>query len=256
MPDSTFTLTRRTILAGGGALLLGAIARPVTAQDATPDATPSGASDAVTLLNEAAGAMTKLDTFAFDLITTQGETTILEGFTLEEVRGVVRRPNDFQTTVTVSLPFASLDLTAVSLDNEVWIELPQLGDAAGGWTSLGSSEGVVSLLNPDVLILQSVRYIDDATIDREDTVDGVDVTMVTGTVDFHGIASRLGGDQQGLADQIAEGPVTVDIAIDGDRLIRKIGIVGPILSSESDDVVREVTFSGFNEPVEIEQPNV
>ena len=256
MPDSTFTLTRRTILAGGGALLLGAVARPVVAQDASPAATPTGASDAVELLNAAAEAMTGLETFAFDLITTQGETTILEGFTLEEVRGVVRRPTDFQTTLTVAMPFASLDLTAVSVNNEVWIELPQLGDTGGGWTSLGSSEGVLSLLNPDVLILQSVRFIDDAEIDREDDVDGVDVTWVAGTVDFHGIATRLGGDQQGLADQIAEGPVTVDIAIDGDRLIRKIEISGPILSSESDDVVREVTFSGFNEPVEIETPDV
>ncbi len=257
MPDSTFTLTRRTVLAGGGALLLGAaVVRPAAAQDASPDATPTGASDAVQLLNAAAEAMTKLDTFAFELVTTQGETTILEGFTLEEVRGVVRRPADFQTTVTVGVPFATLDLTAVSVDNEVWIELPQLGDTGGGWTSLGSSDGVLSLLNPDVLILQSVRFIDDAAIDREDDVDGVDVTWVTGTVDFHGIATRLGGDQQGLADQIAEGPVTVELAIDGDKLIRKIEIRGPILATEGEDVVREVAFSDFNEPVEIKTPDV
>ena len=256
MHDTSITLTRRTIIAGGGALLLGAAVRPAFAQDATPQATPTGATDAVALLNEAAGAMTKLDTFAFELVTTQGETTIFEGLTLEEVRGAVRRPADFQTTVTVSLPFASLDLTAVSINNEAWIELPQLGDTGGGWTSLGSSEGVVSLLNPDVLILQSVRFIDNATIDREDDIDGVGVTWVAGTVDFHGIATRLGGDRQELAGQIAEGPVAVEIAIDGDSLIRKIKINGPILSSESEDVVREVTFSGFNEPVEIEKPDV
>lgn len=256
MPDSTFTITRRTVLAGGGALLLGAASRPAAAQDASSQSTPTGASDAVELLNAAAAAMTELETFAFELLTTQGETTVLEGFTLEEVRGVVRRPADFQTTVTVALPFASLDLSAVSVDNEVWIELPQFGDTGGGWTSLGSSEGVLSLLNPDVLILQSVRYIDDAQIDRDDDVDGVDVTWVAGSVDFHGIATRLGDDQQGLAEQIAEGPVTVEIAIDGDRLIRKIEISGPILATETDDIVREVTFFDFNEPVEIEQPQV
>lgn len=256
MPDPTFTLTRRTMLAGASAFLVGAAMRPAAAQDASPAATPTGASDAVDLLNAAAETMTALDTFAFELLTTRGETTIFEGFTLEEVYGVVRRPTDFQTTVTVALPFASLDLTAVSVNNEVWIELPQIGDTGGGWTSLGSTEGVVSLLNPDVLILQSVRFIDDARIDREDDVDGVDVTWVAGTVDFHGIATRLGGDQQGLEEQIAEGPVTVEIAIDGDRLIRKIEISGPILATETDDVVREVTFLDFNEPVEIEQPEV
>jgi hypothetical protein len=253
MSDSTLTLSRRAAIAGGTALMLGGFARPAFAQDA---ATPSGASDAVQLLNEAAEAMTKLESFAFELVTTQGETTIFEGLTLEEVHGAVRRPNDFQTTVVVKIPFASLDLRAVSVNGEVWIELPQLGDTGGGWTSLGSSEGVLSLLNPDVLILQSVRYIDNAELAGTDEVDGVDITWVTGTVDFHGIAIRLGGDQQELANQIAEGPVTVSVAIDGDRLVRKIEIEGPILATESDDVVREVTFSNFNEPVEIERPNV
>jgi hypothetical protein len=256
MPDPTRTITRRTVLAAGGALLVGGLARPALAQVATPAATPSGAPDAVQLLNDAATAMTKLDTFAFDLVTTKGETKVLEGLTLEEVAGVVRRPTDFQTTVTVGIPFASLDLTAVGIDNEVWIELPDLGGSGGGWTSLGTSEGLISLLNPDVLILQSVRFIDNAAIAGTDSLDGVDVTTVSGTVDFHGIATRLGGNQQQLSDQIAEGPVTLDIAIDGDKLVRKIEIRGPILATEGADVVREVTFSKFNEPVEIKKPQV
>jgi hypothetical protein len=256
MPLPTPVLTRRAAIASGAALLLGAIARPAVAQVATPGATPTGASDAVQLLNASAAAMTKLKTFAFDLVTTKGETTILEGFTLEEITGAVRRPTDFQTTVSVAIPFASLDLTAVSVNNQVWIELPAIGDTGGGWTSLGSSEGLLSLLNPDVLILQSVRYIDNAEIDRTGDIDGIDVTWVAGTVDFHGIATRLGGQQQDLSDQIAEGPVTVALAVDGDKLIRRIEITGPILATESEDVVREVTFSKFNEPVEIEQPDV
>jgi hypothetical protein len=256
MPVSPITFTRRTALATGGALLLGGIVRPVAAQVATPAATPTGASDAVQLLNDAAEAMTKLETFAFELVTTQGETTIFEGFTLEGIKGVVQRPTDFQTTVTVDVLFATLDLTAVSVNNEVWIELPQLGDTGGGWTSLGASDGLVSLLNPDVLILQSVRYIDNATISGTDDLDGVDITWVTGTVDFHGIATRLGGDQQEIADQIATGPVAASVAIDAEKLVRKVEIEGPILSTESEDVVREITFSDFNDPVEIEQPDV
>jgi hypothetical protein len=155
------------------------------------------------------------------------------------------------------MPFASLDLKAVSVDNEVWIELPSIGGNGGGWTSLGSSEGIVSLLNPDVLILQAVPYIDDATIADTGDIDGVDVTYVSGTVDFHSIAMKLGGDQSGISDQIAEGPATVSIAIDtAETLVRQIEISGPILSSEESDIVRQVTFSKFNEPVEIEKPNV
>ena len=51
-------------------------------------------------------------------------------------------------------------------------------------------------------------------------------------------------------------PRPLDIAIDGDKLVRTIEISGPILASEDKDVVREIAFSKFNEPVEIEQPNV
>ena len=251
------SINRRVLLAGSAATALASsqLVR-AAAQQGTPAATPSGAEDAVQLLNDAATAMTELETFAFEVVTARGETTIMEGFTLQEITGVVRRPNDFETTVTVEIPFASLDLTAVSVNNEVWIELPAFGEAAGGWQSLGSSDGLLSLLNPDVLILQSVRYIDNAAIDETGDIDGVDVTYVTGTVDFRDIASQLAGGDTALPAEIAEGPVDLTIAIDTDNLVREIEIIGPLLTTESDDVIRLVTFSGFNEPVEIQEPQV
>ena len=249
--------SRRRFLATGAALVLagGQIAR-VAAQVSTPAATPTGDVDAVQLLNDAATTMTKLDTFAFEVETARGETTILEGLTLQGITGVVRRPADFETKVTVEIPFASLDLTAVAMNNEVWIELPKIGENAGGWTSLGSSEGLLSLLNPDVLILQAVKYIDNAVIDRTGDIDGVNVTYVAGTVDFKRIASGFTSDQAALEDQIAEGPVEVTVAIDDETRVREIEIVGPLLASEDSDVIRLVTFSGFNEPVEITEPDV
>lgn len=251
------TINRRVLIAGSAATALTAsqLVR-TTAQEATPAATPSGAEDAVQLLNDAATAMTELETFAFEVVTARGETTIMEGFTLQEITGVVRRPADFETTVTVEIPFASIDLTAVSVNNEVWIEIPTFGENAGGWQSLGSSDGLLSLLNPDVLILQAVRYIDDAAIDDTGDIDGVEVTYVTGTVDFQEIATQIAGTETALPAEIAEGPVDLTIAIDNDNLVREIEIIGPLLTTESDDVIRLVTFSGFNEPVEIEEPQV
>ncbi|MDQ4045234.1 MAG: LppX_LprAFG lipoprotein, partial [Chloroflexota bacterium] len=228
--------TRRTVLAGG-AMLLVAAGRfdQAVAQDATPDAAPAGNLEAVELITDAASVMTELDTFQFSLVTTEGETEIFEGFTLEEIAGAIRRPTDFETTVTVAIPFATLDLTAVSIGNEVWIELPSLGENEGGWTSLGSSAGILTLLNPDVLILESVRYIDDAAIEGTGEVDGVPVTFVTGTVDFQEIAARLGGDTA-LQSELAEGPAEVQIAIDEENRIRQIEIAGPLLATEADDV--------------------
>lgn len=256
----TSTITRRTLIGNVTAVTLGiATLRPVLAQESTPaatGATPAGKANAVQLLNDAATVMTELETFQFTIVTAEGETVIFEGLTIDEISGVVRRPVDFETTVTVAVPFATLDLRAVSLGNEVWIEVPTIGESAGGWTSLGSSEGIVSLLNPDVLILESVRYIDNAVIAGTDELDGVPVTIVMGTVDFQEIATSLARDDAVVQSEIAEGPVDLEIVIDEENRIRQIEMAGPLLVSEAGEVVRLVTFSGFNEPVEITEPEI
>lgn len=251
------TLSRRSAVTGAAVALFGTRLHAATAQDATPDAQPSGSAAAVDLLTDAVTAMNDLETFAFEVVTARGESTILEGFTLEGISGVVRRPADFETVISVAIPLATLELTAVSVNGELWLQLPTIeGIAGGGWESLGSSTGILSLVNPDVLILESVQYIDDAEIDRDGEVDGVPVTFVMGSVDFRAIAAELIDDEMGLPTEIAEGPVRVTIAVDETALVREIEIMGPLLTSETPDVIRVVTFSAFDEPVEIQEPDV
>jgi hypothetical protein len=257
VPLNQRSTNRRAALVGSAALALcGGRFGVASGQDATPAARPTGDDDAVALLTDAATAMTELETFAFTVVTARGETTILEGFALEQVSGVVRRPTDFETTVTVAIPFASLDLTAVSIDGELWLNIPALGEMESGWQSLGSGDALLSLLNPDVLILESVQFIDDAAIDREGDIDGAAVSYVTGTVDFQAIAGDLFDGDSALRTEIAEGPVQLTIAVDDMSLVREIEIIGPLLSAESPDVIRLVTFVDFNEPVEIQEPEI
>lgn len=253
----TLELSRRMVLGGVAAWVFGVAARDhVAARQSTPDATPTGDADAVQLLNDAAATMSGLETFRFSMVTTQGETVILEGFTLDGIAGAIRRPDDFETTVTVAIPFATIDLTAVSIDRQVWIEFPAFGENSGGWTSIGSSEGVLSLLNPDLLILEAVPYVENAAVDGSGEVDGVPVTFVNGTVDFQEIAVRLADGDEQIQSQIAEGPVQLAVAIDEEERVREIEMSGPLLAAEADDVVRLVTFSAFNEPVEIIEPEI
>jgi hypothetical protein len=255
--NANVQFTRRVIFGASFALASSSWVRfSADARQSTPVASPSGDDDAVQLLEDAAQAMSALDTFAFDVVTAQGETVILEGLTLQGIQGVVRRPTDFETSVTVEIPFASIDLTAVSVDGEVWINVPSLGGSDSGWQSFGNSDGLLSLLNPDVLILEAVRYLDDATIDGEGDLDGIDVKYVTGTVNFQAIAQSFVGDTETLPTEIAEGPADVTVAVDVDNLVREIEIVGPLLASEASDVIRLVTFSAFNEPVDIQQPEI
>jgi hypothetical protein len=249
--------SRRVILGSAAALALGAGARDhVAARQTATGATPTGDPDAVQLLNDAAAAMSGLETFRFSMVTTRGETVILEGFTLDGIAGAIRRPDDFETTVTVAIPFATLDLTAVSIDRQVWIEFPSFGENAGGWTSIGSSEGLLSLLNPDQLILEAVPYVENAAVDGSGDLDGEPVTFVTGTVDFQDIAVQIANGDEQVRSQIAEGPVRLVFAIDEEGRVREIEMSGPLLAAEADDVVRLVTFSAFNEPVEIIEPEI
>jgi hypothetical protein len=213
----------------------------------------TGDDDAVSLLREAATAMAQLDSFQFDIETVRGESTIFQGLSVDLIEGAVRRPYDFTATITVGLPIGELDVTAVGLDGTAWIEDP-LND--GEWLALEGGEDLVALVNPDTLILSSIGLIQDATIDGTEQVDGMDATVVAGSIDFAETAAQLTGSVVTLPAEVSSEPLPVLIWIDAENRVIEIEITGPILASESSDVVRAIRFFEFNEPVDIEQPEL
>lgn len=243
---------RFMLLAGAGAAV--AVAKPelrlVAAQ--TPPAWPvtqiEGDDEAVELLDAAAAAMADLESFAFEIETVQGESTILQGLTLGLIEGAVRRPIDFTAKVTVVVPFGSLEVTAIGVNGKAWIQNP-LDD--GAWISLEGAADVIALVNPDTLILAALSVISDAEIAGTEKVDGVETTRVTGTIDLSGLASTM---DEGAMVALAGEPIEATLWIDDQNLVREIELAGPLLTTESDDVVRVVRFFGFNEPVDVEAP--
>jgi hypothetical protein len=260
---SNSRLHRRRLFALASTGIATAVAAPtltlVSAQ--TPEASPAsdlahlatGDEDALALLRQAAQTMSDLDTFTFELETIQGESTILEGFTLEAITGAIRRPYDFTATVSVGVPFGTIDLTAVGTEGKAWIQNP-LDD--GAWVDLADAADVIALVNPDRLILSSIGVIQDAHIQDTEQVGGVETTRIAGTIDFAEAADQLGGGDIELPPEVSQSPIPVLIWIDPEHRVVEIEIEGPILTSESDDVIRSVTFADFNEPVEIEVPDV
>jgi hypothetical protein len=249
-------ISRRVMLAGaGGAIAMGLTGANAAAQ--TPAASPAtrieGEDDAVELLNRSAEALAALDTFAFELETVQGSSTVLQGFELKSVTGVVRRPLDLQAEVEVGTPLGSLTVGAVSLEGVFFVEDP-LSD--GEWMELGQVGELQTLINPDVLILAAVRLVKDAQITGTENVDGAPTTVVEGTVDFSGLLDDMGQSQTEAAAFLSDKPVDVMFWIDEEDHILEVEMLGPILASESDDVVRVVRLFEFNEPVEIEAPDV
>lgn len=256
---------RRLLLLSASGLAL-TTARPdlrlVAAQTpaASPDAAGgmiqdrlTGDADAVALLRESAAAMASLESFQFEIDTVRGESTIFQGLSVDLIEGAVRRPYDFTATVKVGLPIGELDVTAVGLDGSAWLEDP-LNE--GEWITLEGGEDIVALVNPDTLILASIGLIQEATIDGNEQVDGEDTTVIAGFVDFAATAEQLAGGVVELPAEVSAEPLPVLIWINGERRVVEIEIGGPILTTESSDVVRAIRFFEFDEPVEIEAPDL
>ncbi|HVL26240.1 MAG TPA: LppX_LprAFG lipoprotein [Thermomicrobiales bacterium] len=253
-------MSRRMFALGSAGVLGVATARPalrlVSAQEASPQATPgvevTGEQDAVDLLNAAAKAMAELDTFAFELETTRGTSTVLQGLELKKIEGVVRRPMDVKATLTIGVPFGDIDVTAIGVNGAYWVEDPL--SAGGTWMSLGSDPQLGSVINPDALILLAVRLVNDARVTGNEKLDGAETTVVEGTVDFVVTAGKVMGDTSELRGIIAEGEKDVTFWIDDQNRVVEAEIRGPLLAAESDDVVRVLRIYDFNKPVEIETP--
>jgi hypothetical protein len=262
-PEPGMSRRRLLLLSGAGVVAVTA-ARPelrlVAAQ--TPEASPdamgtafqdqiTGDEDAVALLRSASQAMADLDTFSFLIDTTRGESTIFQGLSVDQIEGAVRRPIDFTATVTVGLPIGSISVTAVGVDGVAMVQDPT---SDGKWITLEGAEDITSLINPDSLILASIGVIKNAAIDGTERVDGVDTTVISGEVNFKETAEALSDGPVTFPEEITSDSLPVLIWIDQDNLVHEIEVSGPIISSESDDVVRSIQFFDFNQPVDIETP--
>jgi|GEM_PF-1330133 len=250
---------RRTLFAGAVATAMAPSLRLVSAQDtpvtpvsgATPETELEGDDDAVTLLQTAVAAVSALKTFGFELKTTRGSSTIFQGFELKNVDGVVRRPMDIEATVSIGTPLGEISVSAVGIDGEFWVQDP-LSD--GEWISLGSDQQIQALINPDQLLLYAVRLVHDARISGTEKVDGVETTMVEGTVDFYSVLQSAVGEQEMIQQFLAEGEKDVTFWIDDQHHVIEGEIRGPIFTSESDDVVKVLSLFDFDKPVEIQEP--
>ncbi|HYJ12660.1 MAG TPA: LppX_LprAFG lipoprotein [Thermomicrobiales bacterium] len=245
---------RRLVLMTGAGLAAATSVVPlhlVTAQESSPVAETaiSGDDDARPLLERAVRAMAELDTFGFEIETIAGETSIMPGINLGLVEGAVRRPNDFIASVEVSTPVGSLDLLAVGIGDQAWIQDP-LSD--GEWISLEGIGDISAILNPDTLVLTSISVIQGARLDGEEKVDGFETIRIAGTINLAETAAMV----DEAADQISSEPLDVLVWVNAEDQIVEIEISGAILASEDDSVIRSIRFFDFNKPVDIEQPPI
>lgn len=243
-------VTRRTFLGSAAALIALADLTPIFAQESTPASQAEGDDDAIAVLKAAGEAIKELDTFQFSLTTISGSSDVFPGVSLESVEGSVRRPMDLTATVKVSALMQTMELSAIAVDGEFYIQDPLSG---GEWQNFGGAGEVAGMINPDWLIVAAVNMIQDAKI----TSQKDDETLIEGYLDFAKTLEGAGAavsDLGELEQFLAGTPIDVAIWINGDNLIERTELYGPIFASESADVEKRIELSAFNEPVEIEAP--
>lgn len=255
----TRLFSRRTVLSAAAlspVALVAATAR-VTAQD----------DDVQAILDKAATRMASLNSFHFEMETVDGRATILENLELTRVVGDVLRPDSFQATITAKLAVVDVDVQVVSTGGSVWITNP----LDGGWEQIATAgadgaEDITTLINPDQLFLRALELIDEPTIEGTERLGDTDTTVVTGTFDPGRLAQLATPEagtpapeedlEGGMGPVFATEPVYLTAWIDDEGLVRLIEEEGPLTASESDDVIRAITFSAFDEPVEIVPPEI
>lgn len=231
-------------------LLLPALSAGALAQD-----------DAQAQLSKTASAMLSLKSFHFELKTTAGKTAFEGLFELKDVSGDVVRPSDFHATVTVSVAVLTLTLEAIGVDGSIWVKNP-LGSGGDAFIQLSGSDSGNSLpptvlLNPDRLVTEALKYLDNPQMAGTETLDGQAMTVITGQFD----PSRLTGDDGTAVPELggfslASQPLDVKVWIDPQDRLARIDFSGPLFSFEEGTgrLVRSITFTNFDENITIQKP--
>ncbi len=228
--------------------LVAAPIRSVAAQD-----------DAQAQLDATASAMLALQSFHFKLETTAGKSIFQDAFELKTVEGDVVRPASFQASVGVKLAIVDLTLEVVSVDGDTWVKNPIGGDDSFIQVTGGDSDfqlPPMELLNPDSLVQGALKYLDNPQLSGTETVDGQELTVLTGTFDP---AKLITSDTAQVASTVIEAasePLAVKMWIDEQDRLVKIDFVGPLFSFEegSGRLVRQITFSNFDADISIAPP--
>lgn len=244
----TPTISRRSLF--GSAVVFGALvsAAPVLGQTSTPTSRAEGDADALEVLRTAGQQVLDLETFTFTMETIAGTSTIFPGVELTGVEGSVRRPMDVSATLRVKALMQTMEISAVVVDGDVYVQDPMSG---GAWQNMGSAPQIATMINPDWLLLAAINLIQDAEITSER--DGV--TLVEGHISLtDSFGTMEEQDMQQLEQFLSTTPVDVAFWINEENFITQAELYGPIFASESPDVERRIELNDFNEPVEIEAP--
>jgi LppX_LprAFG lipoprotein len=250
------SISRRGVIGGAVAAAAVSLLRLPRSSSAQDD-------EAQALLDRAAQAMTELESFKFVMRNEGGTTMLMDIVELESIDGAVQRPDSFQATATAQVAFLKVDVNIIGIGGDIYISDPRSTTDSYLLVSADDMTGVdiASVINPDALILRSVSVIEEPEIEGEAEIDGVDTTVVTGhftvqkALDLSGFDIGTPAPDETVDTQLLlDEPLDVSLWIDEDGYVRRVRIIGPILSSDDSGIARRIDIYDLDEPVDIQPP--
>lgn len=237
-PRPPRALRRPPGLAALALLLAAALLASCGGDDPAPAALPAAA----TVLDESATRMEQVRSMHFLLEHEKGATEIVRGIAMTRAEGDVVTPDKMQATIKGGLGPVNFEVGIVILGDQAWIQNP----LNRRWESEDIT--IDQVFDPREGVIALVRSTRDATVTGTEDVAGVRCYVVEATLDS--------GDLDLLPGDPAPGksvPTTAWIGVDDD-LVRKVELRGGVAEGESDNLVRTLTLSRFDEDVTIAPP--
>lgn len=223
-------LTSLAIACGGG-------------EPASDESTPMPGLSAEEVIDKAGEAMADLDSFRFYLSHERGNTVLPGGITLSEADGIVVNPDRMRVTAKTVFGSGFVKIDAVVIGDRTYMTNP----LTGKWNRLSSDESPLAVLDPAGLIADILDQVASQEFDQ----DGGDLAggyLLTGTVPPGALRSLVGP-----AD--TEEPLRYRVTIDSSTFhLQEVRLTGRIKNDESEDTLRTIELSAFDEAGLVEPP--
>lgn len=168
------------------------------------------------------------------------------GLSISTAEGDVVVPDRVRAAFAGSFAGIGIESELVLVGDEDFLKDP----LTGRWRTLEIGTSPLDYFDPGSGVLAVMRGIDELELAGTDEVAGVEAYRVTGTAPARDVGTLL-------AVPPGDGTVPVELWIGrDDSLLRRLRVEGPVAEGEPEDIVRTIELSRFDEPVEIEKPEV
>ena len=211
------------------------------------------APDAKTLIQDAQKAVNTDTAFHFEMKLDHPGTAGPSGILVSQAKGDVVRPDKIMGTATATLNGAAVEVQFIGIGTQQWLLIPILSPNWMPASDLGINLG--ALLDPGTGASSILGQLQNPKNNGDDTVPGDgDCWVVQGSVPSGALAGITGGDPNGTTPIATTLCVAKNLDSAKLRQLYEVILKGIATDGDTAQTTRTITFSKFNETLDIEPP--